>query len=192
MNEWDKTIEYAKSNIGRFDIKYKIDSNFQKFIAEFLFWIDWLGVWTTIYPKVWMPKELRNYVILQHEIVHLKDAESFFGLLPIKTKWFNVSLFYFCYFTPQIFSLLAFLAFINLWWLLCLVFLLPIPSPGRMISEVRAYRRSIELGGSIEKISSIFKSPMYFYMWPFKKHVNKMLLKASPYKEEMDLILREK
>jgi len=191
MDEWDKTVKYAKSNIDGFSVEYKASSSFQKLIAKFLFWINWLGVWTAIYPKVWMPKELRNYAILQHEIVHLKDAESFYGLLPIKTKWLNVSLFYFSYFSPQIFSLLAFLAFVNLWWLLCLIFLLPIPSPGRMISEIRAYRRSRELGDTSQKIASVFKGPMYFYMWPFKKHIKNMLLKKSPYKEEMDLILRE-
>jgi len=192
MKKWSNTEKYLEKKVGNFEVRNKEDSKTHKLLGKILFWTKWNSVWTTFYPKVWKSKsKLKDYRTLQHEAVHLLDAQTFFGLLPVKLKWFNVFLFTLIYSVPQILALLALLAFVNLWWLLCLLFLLPIPAPGRMIAEIRAYRRTRELGRSSNRISYEFSNSSYLYMWPFRRHVRKMLLKDSPYKKEMDALLEE-
>lgn len=148
--------------------------------------------WTAIYPKVWRPlsvTDLQKYNIsaIQHEWTHLKDAQTFFGLLPKSLKYLNISLYSLAYAFPQILAGLSLLAFVNLWWLLCLLFLLPWPAPFKWLAEVRAYRRNIEIGKrDIEKLADNFLTGRYYWCWPFKKLTIKMLKKPSPYKEEMD------
>jgi hypothetical protein len=187
---WDNTVDYLKKNIKNFEVKEKDSSWHQKLLGKLLFYAPFMKMWTTFYPKVWKPSgRLDSWQILQHEGVHLLDAQTLYGLLPAipVLKWINVLFFSFFYVSPQILSLLALIAISgNLWWLLCLLFLLPLPSPGRMITEMRAYRRSKELGGDIENIVENFSKSSYYFMWPFPKHVRKMLKKSSPYRSEMD------
>ena len=165
-------------------------------------WRRWPDINTTFYPAVWVDsreeweQRPRNKArMLQHEWVHLKDAESFFGLLPRSLKYLNVGLFYAAYAMPQLLAVLALLAPAAVvlgappdhWWLaLFILLLLPFPAYGRMKAEVRAYRRTIELGGDPERVVEHFVGSSYWYMWPFRKYVLKELVKPSPYKAEMN------
>ena len=193
MSKWDKTASYLESKIKGFEIKEKEGVWHQMLIDKVLFFMPFMKFWSALYPKVWRPAGRGDdYTVLQHEGVHLLDAQSFYGLLPVwpVLKWFNVALFAFCYATPQIFFLLALHVFVSSpLWIFYLLFLLPLPSPGRMIAEMRAYRRSRELGRDVENMLPAFVTSKYFYMWPFKNHIRKLLMKDSPYKEEMDKIL---
>ena len=100
---------------------------------------------------------------LSHEYVHLSDRK-------------RMSLFFnFLYLFPQIFAVFALLAPHNLWFLLFLLCLLPIPSPGRAWAEFRGYRMSMAvyhwlLCGrySIDHITHQFVSSNYYWMFPFK------------------------
>jgi len=192
-SNWDKTVVYLKSKIKGFKIKEKDGVWHQLLIDKILFFMPFMKFWSALYPMVWKPADRFNdYRVLQHEGVHLLDAQSFYGLLPAWPilKWFNTTMFAFCYGAPQIFFLLVLHVFVSTpLWLLCLLFLLPLPSPGRMLAEMRAYRRSRELGRDVETIIPAFTTGKYFFMWPFESHVRKMLLKDSPYKEEMDKVL---
>ncbi len=185
---------FIYNDIIGFDIINKHESNFHRFIGKIF--PRWLKMSTALYPKAYMAytqEEIALYPkaylrVLQHEWVHLKDAETFFGLLPEKTKWLNVILFYIAYQMPQLFAALALLGFINPLFLLFLVFALPIPSPFRMWAELRAYRRSYELGANIDKIVKNFTTAKYYFMWPFKNWVKKAITDVpSPYAHQMDV-----
>lgn len=190
---WNKTVEAITKDIPEFEIAYKDKSNFSLFVGKLV--PSYLRMFTTIFPKVYLGvkstlEEQMNFRVLQHEWVHLKDQKTFFGLLPFLHAKVNLVLFLLCYFLPHLLALLALLAITgNLWWLLVLLFLAPLPSPIRMISEMRGYRRSRELGIPIELLVPKFVGLSYYVMWPFKKHVERLLLKESPYKEEMDKTL---
>lgn len=190
---WNKTVEAIKKDISNFEVVYKDKDRFSLFLSKFV--PRYLMVFTTIYPKIYLGakttlEEQMNFRVLQHEWVHLKDQKTFFGLLPFLPEKLNAALFMLCYFLPHVLALLSLLSISgNLWWLLALVFLGPLPSPVRMISEIRAYRRSKELDSPEELIIPKFMDMSYYMMWPFKKHIQKLLLKDSPYKEEMDKAL---
>ena len=105
---------------------------------------------------------------LAHEYVHLKDRK--------RLGW----LFNILYLSPQIFALLAIGAIWNSWWLLSLLFLLPWPSPGRAWLEARAYKVTIVLHWHLTKreispfwIREQFTGTNYYWMWPFKKDVER-------------------
>lgn len=187
---WDRIVAAIKRDIPQFKTINKKDSKLSKIIAKVLFFTNYMQFFTTRYPNVYLPDRpihlQRNPRVLQHEWVHLLDQQTFFGLLPFMPAKINYAMFAVAYLMPQLLALLALLAIWNPWWLLCLAFLAPIPAPGRMIAELRAYRRSRETGGEVRALVKKFSDSSYYFMWPFKKHVAKLLLKDSPYKEKMD------
>lgn len=192
MNSWDKTVKFLEKEVPGFKIKIKEDSKFQKFLGKITFWMDYMSAWTTLYPNVWKSKKTsKRTSTLQHEGVHDLDAQTLFGIFPNLPvlRWFCVGLFYLLYASPQALAILAVLSFLSPWWLLSLALLTPIPAPFRMIAEMRAYRRSVELGRDPEEIAEKFINSTYYFMWPFKKHVIKQLKKPSPYREKMDKII---
>jgi len=179
-------------DIPGFDIVNKHESKVHKAFGKLI--PNWLKLSTTLFPKVYSSYtredvELypRAYLrMLQHEWVHLKDAMTFFNLLPRRLKWFNVVMFYISYLFPQILAPLGLLGFTNPWFFLFLLFALPLPAPFRMLAEIRAHRRSFELGSDVDGIVENFTTSKYYFMWPFKKHVTKMLKnKPSPYLKQM-------
>lgn len=190
MSGWDNTIKYLEEKVSGFSVENKEGVWHQKLIAALLWFAPYERMWAAIYPKVWKPKDRKSVSTLQHEGVHLMDAQTFYDILPVKMKILNLCLFVLAYGFPQIFALLALLALGgNLWWLMALLCLLPLPAPGRMIAEMRAYRRSVEMGRDPKTIVDNFVGKKYYFMWPFPSMVRKMLKRPSPYKEEMDTLL---
>ncbi len=131
---------------------------------------------TTIYPKIYIGDDNKITAdTLLHEYVHLADWKKIGLLFPI------------LYLMPQIFALLAVAAIGgNLWWLLCLLFLLPIPSPTRAYLEWRAYRAEmifeyVRTGqfGDIEHRIEQFISANYYFMFPFKKYIKSKFTEAA-------------
>ena len=112
-------------------------------------------------------------LVLAHEWVHLSDRKRF-GLL------FDIG-----YLFPQCLAFLSLLApFLSVWWLLCLLFLLPIPSPTRAWLEFRGYSMTMACkwwltGNEINYywIERQFVGQWYYFMWPFKGIVRKMFEK---------------
>lgn len=187
MDNWNKVYKFLEKNIENFSVREKENSFLNKVISKILFFTNYDRYWTTIYPCIYKPKSsVSNYITLQHEAVHLLDMKTFFGLLPKMPEWFNSILYSIFYLSPQVFAIFSLLAFFNLWWLLCLLFLAPIPSPFRFICEVRAYRRNVELGTTRSYLHKYFMNSSYYFMFPFRKVVDKSLRVPSPYKQIMD------
>src|SRR5690606_28638004 len=100
------------------------------------------------------------------------------------------------YLFPQtyfIFSLIIFLLFFSKLWFLSLIFLLPLPSPGRKELELRGYKANLlgvhivmnlksiskeeqknKFNNIINELNKEFIGPSYYFMWPFgvKKELN--------------------
>lgn len=150
---------------------------------------------TQVLNECWIPPHILEYsdtdflATLAHETMHERDRKSWTSLGAFLT-----------YGTPQIlavFSLLSFLALgFGLGWLACLgflLFLLPIPAPGRMWMELRAYRvnmlflrhvhqsEDFYLKAMAEHFAGQFTGAGYYFMWPFKKHIISLLLKEQPH-----------
>lgn len=187
----DNTVKFCEKEVPGFEILVKEKVWHQKLLTKLAFFVNYLNFWTTLYPKVYKPeKAVRSSRVLQHEAVHLLDMQTFFGLMPSDNaflRYFNTFLFAVVYLFPQCLGILAFLALTgNPWWLFCLLFLLPLPAPGRALAELRGYRRSRELGTPPDHIVKQFTSKNYYFMFPFKRFVGKKILKESPYKKVMD------
>ena len=190
----ERNLRAIKDDIPSFKLKWKEDSWLNRQVGKV--WKFWARANTTLYPCVWADSHAsweadpkRKARIMQHEWVHLKDAETFFGLLPKSLKYFNVLLFSMAYGAPQIFALLAPIALLlgaPIGHLAFLLFLLPLPAYGRMKAEMRAYRRTVELGFKPDQFVHHFLEKNYYFMWPFKKYVLREMSKPSPYKELMD------
>jgi hypothetical protein len=178
---YKKLVKHIKTEIPGFEIKSKKQSRLMKFLSVALFFNkDFLSSYvTTLYPHVYIPKfpwksnnPVSRIAILAHEYVHLKDRRRF-------GWWFNI-----LYLSPQIFALLAIGAFWNLSWLWALLFLLPLPSPGRAWLEFRAYQVTAAVYWWLarEKINTMwltlqFTSGSYYWMVPFKGCVEKRIIK---------------
>ena len=169
-------------DIPNFKIVSKTTSFLMKVLSVFLFFnksfmTSYISV---IYPRMYVPKlpwkENDHYsaiLVLAHEWVHLSDRKRF-GLL------FDIG-----YLLPQCLAFLSLLApFLSVWWLLCLLFLLPIPSPTRAWLEFRGYSMTMACkwwltGNEINYywIERQFVGQWYYFMWPFKGIVRKMFEK---------------
>ena len=169
-------------DIPNFEIVSKTTSFLMKVLSVILFFnksfmTSYISV---IYPRMYVPKlpwkENDHYsaiLVLAHEWVHLSDRKRF-GLL------FDIG-----YLFPQCLAFLSLLApFLSVWWLLCLLFLLPIPSPTRAWLEFRGYSMTMACkwwltGNEINYywIERQFVGQWYYFMWPFKGIVRKMLEK---------------
>lgn len=207
----DRDAVYAamKEDIPGFDVVEKSDTRIAKFI-DYLMNIGVLrkggivgklvearmGYNTFLYPRVFLSANTQWDIdaaqiarTLEHEWVHAKDAQTFFGALPKRLRFISIPLFYIVYAMPQLLAALALLApFTTWWWLLALLFLAPVPAPIRAVAELRAYRRSLELGGSIKYARAAFLSRGYWWMLPFPGLVERLLQRPSPYKSEMDAV----
>lgn len=181
-SRFHKLVFYIKKQIPKFRLRSKKDSTLMQLLAVALFFNkDFLDRYvTTMYPEVYVPdlpwdRPIESRIsILAHEYIHLKDRK--------RMGW----LFNILYLSPQIFSLLAIGAVWNIWWLLALLFLLPLPSPGRAWLEFRAYKVSIALHWQLTGrrinlfwLQSQFTKSNYYWMWPFKKMIERHILRAA-------------
>ena len=162
-------------------IAYKDESKFMKFLSKLLFFNKkfMTNFVTTIGSTVYFPTMdfepcLNDINVLAHELVHIRDRKS------LKIP----GLFEFLYLFPQILGILSILAVFNLWFLLCLLFLLPWPAYGRSTLEARAYAMSVYFDYlysiynaefNIEYYSKLFVGPEYYYMsWSKNRVKNKI------------------
>jgi hypothetical protein len=159
-------------------IRYKNESKFMRGLAKVLFFAPRFNTdtATTIGKTIWLPSrewardDRRCWMVLAHELVHVTDAIRVSGVL-----------FALSYLFPQCLALLAPLALIPGcgWFLACLAFLAPIPSPTRAHWELRGYGislaclywRKIPTVGPKYIIERHFVGPTYYYMWPFRQAV---------------------
>lgn len=144
---------------------------------------------TTLFPVVYFASRDSvesdfgaYFYTLCHEWVHLYDRKT-------KGFWFTLS-----YLFPQMFSLLAvfsFLAFWNVWFILCLfflLFLLPLPSIWRANWEMRGYSMNMAVRvwdkrpiqeDYLDTVVENFTGYNYYRMSLSGKKVKENLLKAQ-------------
>jgi hypothetical protein len=180
-----KLEKHIRSKIPDFEIKDKKKSPLMEVLGWLLFFnkrfLD--NYVTTIYPKVYVPEvpykpynHLHAIGVLAHEYVHLSDRK--------KLGW----LFNFIYLSPQILAVIGLLGFfISPWYFIFLLFILPMPSPGRTWAEVRGYRMSmaiqywlnpeIKMELLIDRYVYQFTSSSYYWMMPFKDLVRGIFIK---------------
>ena len=163
-----------EKNIPGFAILSNRDSALMRLLSKLLFFNKGFTTQyvTVIYPKLYVPElpwypndPRRAFEVLAHEYVHLQDTKRM-------GKVFDL-----LYLTPQIFALAALGAFWNLSFLWALLFLLPLPSPGRAYLEFRGYRMSMAVAmwqgrnPNIEWMVKQFTTGAYYWMFPFKKYL---------------------
>ena len=176
----ERLTKYFQEQIPGFEILSKKESPLIKFVSKLLFFNKRFltGYVTTLYPKVYVPElpwrekdHVAAMATLAHEYVHLKDR---------KRMWL---FFNFLYLFPQNLAPFALLGVFdnNPWWFLCLLFLLPIPSPTRAWLEFRGYRMTLAVWAHFLEdkldtgvfVNSIvdrnFAGPSYYWMFPFKR-----------------------
>ena len=175
-----RLVAHIEKEIPKFELRSKHDSTLFNFLSHVMFFNKGIKdrYITTLYPFVYFPHlpldekpAISTIEILAHEYVHLSDRKR---LGPI----FNI-----LYLSPQIFSLFSLLALTQSnSWLLCLLFLLPIPSPARAWLEFRGYRMSCAvrfwLTGArydIDFVLKQFTGPGYYWMMPFKGYMRKKI-----------------
>jgi len=162
-------------------IRYKDESRFMRCLGKLMFFAPRFSkhMSTVIGKTVWLPSrewarqdEMRAWIVLAHELVHVADSAKVSGLV-----------FSLAYLFPQCLALLVPLALAPgceaMWWFL--TFLMPIPAPFRAFIEYRGYAaqlaccywRRISLDGPISNIVKQFTGGGYFFMWPFAKTVRK-------------------
>jgi hypothetical protein len=162
-------------------LKLKSKSHFMRFLGFLLFFNRaFMSRYTTVIGStVYFPDETwaddqKVWQTLCHELTHWEDNKRLKLLFPI------------VYLSPQIFALLALLAFVNLWFLLFLVLLAPLPSPGRKWAEMRGYAVSMAVlywrygrigDEAIDHFVSQFTTAKYYFIWPFPKAVRAELMK---------------
>lgn len=181
-------IKYLQQYFPKFRVVSKDDSIIMKLFDRLLFFNnDFNKFATTIGYTCYLPKYfIDNYdtlTVIAHEYQHAKDYD--------KLKLF----FSITYLLPQLLFLLVFILFpfIKFWALIFILFILPIPSYGRMKLELKGYiislfvytiiyrhlgvenisERQIKLVNDFEKH---FTSSAYYFMWPFG--VRKQLISA--------------
>ena len=171
------------SKVYDFDIKFKNNSLFMKILGFIMFFnrgfmTDYI---TTIGNTIYFPNqemlkdnEISNCEVLAHELRHIQQNKKY-GLL------YSLG-----YLFPQILVIFSLLGFFNLWFLLFLVFALPIPAIFRMIFEREGYKTTIfvlyiylsQKNANSDWVNSVinnninfadqqFTSSAYYYMWPF-------------------------
>ncbi len=175
-----RLLAHIEKEIPKFELRSKHDSTLFNLLSHIMFFNKGIKdrYITTLYPFVYFPQlpldeKLTGPAIeiLAHEYVHLSDRKR---LGPI----FNI-----LYLSPQIFSLFSLLALTQSnFWLLCLLFLLPIPSPARAWLEFRGYRMGCAvrfwLTGTrcdIDFVLKQFTGSSYYWMMPFKGYMRKKI-----------------
>lgn len=182
MTTYDKVTLLGEK---KYDLKvrFKNESILMRVLGIILFFNpDFMTNYTTTigntvyFPsKEWLEsRKTSAAAVLAHELVHIQDSKEA-GLI----------VFSYTYLVPQIFALLSLFAiFSSWWWLLCLVFLAPIPAPFRTYWELRGYAmsdavryKSTEKFTDIDWMAGQFTSGSYFFMWPFKADIKKRILR---------------
>jgi hypothetical protein len=197
MSALEKVTKLGKEKY-RLEVKFKDESLFMKILGKILFFNPRFmtnyttTIGNTVYfaNRKWLAENEDSAAhVLAHELIHIKDSEEV-GFL----------LFSYTYLFPQVLALLSLFAiFSSLWWLLCLLFLAPVPSPIRTYWELRGYAitdatcyRSTGRFTDIDWMAGQFTSGSYFFMWPFADDIrsrieaNRQLIKQGQLSNKID------
>ena len=196
MNAYDKVIKLGEEKYG-IRVKFKDESPFMKMLGLLLFFNPRFmssfttTIGSTVYfpSRIWLENRKDSAArVLAHELVHVADATEAGSIV-----------FSYCYLLPQTLALLSLLAIVgSMWWLSCLIFLLPFPAPMRTYYELRGYAitdavtyKDIGHFSDVTFITTQFTSMNYYRMWPFKTDIenrvneNRELIKSGELSEKI-------
>ena len=182
----DRFQSHFQKFISNLRFVRKMDSPLMRFLGKILFFVpDFMTRYSTtigankiyVAEAVWsIPDDPGNISLYAHEYTHCEDRKRL-GALTYSFLW----LF------PQILVLGALLSLLAIWFssawlwaLVCLVFILPWPAPGRYYLERRGYEMSLACESWVSGnpsnplqawATAQFTGPSYYWMWPFKKQV---------------------
>ena len=197
MSAFEKVSQLGKEKYG-LQVGYKDESLFMKILGKILFFNPkFMTNYTTTIGKTvyfanrkWVQENEDSAAhVLAHELVHISDSEEAGSVL-----------FSYTYLFPQILALLSLLAiWSSLWWLLCLAFLAPLPSPTRTYWELRGYAmtdatyyKSAGQFTDIDWMAGQFTTGAYLFMWPFANDIrdrienNRELIKQGKLATKID------
>lgn len=182
-----KSIDIVRHYCPKFEVRDKVNSRLQRLLARILApWNDEFmkSYWTTVGFTTWRPSRIEEdaWLSIFHEGVHAIDAKKMTRLM-----------FFFLYLFPLSFVPLTalLLGLLSSWWFSPLALLLCIPKlpdPFRFIMEMRAYRVNLAIDywmvgeeafteDNISWYAQQMYGPTYYFIWPFKGSLNKILEK---------------
>lgn len=181
MSTLEKVTKLGEEKYG-LQVKFKDESPFMKLLGKILFFNPKFmtnyttTIGNTVYfaNRKWLEENQESAAhVLAHELVHIRDSNEAGSFI-----------FSYTYLFPQCLALLSLLAiFSSWWWLLCLAFLAPLPSPFRAYWELRGYAitdatyyKSSGQFTDTAWMSGQFTSASYFFMWPFKEDIEWRIL----------------
>ncbi len=167
MTKFEAIVIETKREFPHFHLIVKDDSKFMKFlftIALMRFWCpDYMKSYTTVMSSplghawVFMPLYLigtdSGWGVMRHERVHMRDSRGFF-------KWF---------------------------WFVFTYAMLPIGPSGRAYWEFKGYKESMQVlfeqygnvtEANVDWFAKHFTDSSYLFMFPFKKTIRKLFMKA--------------
>jgi hypothetical protein len=178
INTFDIAVNKAKQYFPNLTIKYKDESFLMKVLDKLTFFnASFMAYSTTIGSTIYFPSRhlidlspQASNTRLMHELSHMYNSKKKTGII-----------FSILYLFPQILALLSvpvFFIFGLFKALLCLLFLLPLPSYTRMMEEKQAYiislysmhklnkhGFSINLDTEKDRFIEDFSGPTYYFMW---------------------------
>ena len=181
MSKVNALIEIIKKDFPDFEVIDKKQSTLMLILSRVLFFNKkfMTHYTTTVGNKVYVPDlsflddENNAFTVLAHEYVHMCDNKRLGPLFKL------------LYLSPQIFALLSILAFWNITWLWCLLFLLPLPSIGRTWLEYRGYSMSMACYYFMYRVKpetnwylDYFSTSLYYWMCPFRSYLADELNKS--------------
>lgn len=174
MGKVKALIEIIKKDFPDFEVIDKKQSTLMSVLSKVLFFNKkfMTHYTTTVGNKIYVPDlsflddEDNAFIVLAHEYVHMCDNKRLGPLFKL------------LYLSPQIFALLSLFAFWNITWLWCLLFLLPLPSPGRTWFEYRGYSMSMAcyyflygVKPEVKWYLDYFSTSLYYWMCPFRDYL---------------------
>jgi hypothetical protein len=167
-------IALIKKDFPDFEVIDKKQSTLMLMLSKVLFFNKkfMTHYTTTVGNKIYVPDlsflddDDNAFTVLAHEYVHMCDNKRLGPLFKL------------LYLSPQIFALLSVFAFWNIAWLWCLLFLLPLPSPGRTWFEYRGYSMSMAcyyfmygVKPEVKWYLDYFSTSLYYWMCPFREYL---------------------
>lgn len=185
-----------KKNAPKYELRFKNESTFMKIMSKILFFNKGFmtRVKTVVGTKAYWPSKedyekdpRETFGSLAHEFVHIMDyvrSPVKFTLGYLFPQILATPAILFVLLSPILITLIALgaLPVSILLVLITALFLAPIPSFGRKRAEMRGYGMNIKLMvwiyGSFPKYRKDwyvrhFTGPAYYYMWPYKKGIEK-------------------
>jgi len=179
--------EVVLQNNPKMTVRLKADSFRQRAIG-LLFWLFnpfYMTRYITVLgDTIWLPAKVLSehalFEVLVHENVHIKQKNKYGAFLYSLAYLFPLTL---------IFLGIPLAIFVSKWFLLLAgLSLAPLPAAFRFYFEVEAYRTTLILMRdrgvvSIESLTQVvawvveqLSTKLYYFTWPFKKHIEKVLL----------------